>query len=187
MVDGLRMKGAANLDLLLPDGACCLRGVRRRRSGSGARSGDAADRRAQAITEHAGYAACIRRLNRGRYGSSANRVPAPPPRYPASRRAGKDGTTPRSRRNSLARTCAIFGKLLNEYRYRADLLRPLRPRLHPHAGQFRSAERSRHPPIRRSSWIGPPISSWATADRFRASTATASLAAPCCRRCSGPS
>ena len=77
--------------------------------------------------------------------------------------------------------------LLDEYQYQTGVLRALRPRLHPHAGELRSGDRGRHPQVRRVRRSRGRPRGAATAGRSPASTATASRAARCFRRCSATS
>ena len=67
----------------------------------------------------------------------------------AHRSSGKAGTMRRSRPRSLGAYLRELRALLDEYQYRTGVLRALRARLHPHAGQLRSGDRGGHPQVRR--------------------------------------
>ena len=78
-----------------------------------------------------------------------------------------------------------FRKLLDKYGYAVRALRALRPGLHPHADRLRPQDGRRHRADAAPSRTRRPTWCSATAARSPASTATASRAASCCRRCSG--
>jgi FAD/FMN-containing dehydrogenase len=108
MVDGLRTKGAANLELL-PQG----RGILLVEFGSDEPTGAEHGRTLMASRPASGVGARDAALFSGgdaRGLKLRDRVHAPPRTFPARRLAGKGGTTRRSRRRSSGRTCASFAR-----------------------------------------------------------------------------
>ena len=186
IIDGLKHKGAPNLELL-PAG----RGILLVEYGSN----DPAESRASAQRARGEAVASARRsadadLHRGRSqgrledsrvgsarGIGGSRIAA------ALGRLGRCVGRAREARAVPARAARAARRI----QLSGGVLRALRPRLHSHAGELRLRDRAGHPASTRSSSIAAPISSSATADRFRASMATDSRAARCCRRCSAPS
>ena len=179
-------KGAPNLELI-PEG----RGVLLVEFGAD----DAPTADATAQRSHRAAAAgcrarrrpgCIRRTKPGPSGRSASPARAPPLRRRARRRGGKGGTMRRSRRRSWAPICATCARCSTNTTTRRRSTGTSATA----ASTCRSASicgASRASGSTASSSIGPPTSWSATADRSRASMATASRAARCCRRCSAPS
>ena len=172
MVDGLAGEGRGQPRAAARRAGHPARRVRRRRSEAGRRLGHAAHRGAEAIARRARHAnlhgggieggleaARVRPARRGEHAGHAAPL----------RRMGRCGGRAGEARAIPARAAPAARRL----RVRGDVLRPLRARLHPHAGQLRPAERRRRPQVRRRSSTTPPTSSCATADRSRASTATA--------------
>ncbi len=115
--------------------------------------------------------------------SALGAVAIQPGKRPGLGRMGRLGGSARPPRLVPARDLRADARV----QLRQPAVRPLRRRMRAHAHRLRPADASRAFSSSASSSIARPTSSSRTADRFRASTATDSRAARCCRRCSAPS
>ena len=186
IIDGLHKKGAPNLDLI-PDGRGVLlvefgfdnadeaagdgRAVHRADAADSRRADDPAvlDERSARDVEDPRIGAA-RRRGGARRAARVGRL---------GRRGGRAGEAGRL----SARPAGAAGRISLSDR----VLRPLRPRLHPHAGELRPRSPRTASGSTASSSSARRTWSSATAARSRENMATANRAARCCRRCSAAS
>ena len=144
MVDGLREKGAPNLDLF-PTAAAILLvefgSDDRRRRRATARA--ARRERLKDSPTAAAYAALHAHRSAGACGGSASRDRAPRRQRPGAPPEWEGWDDAAVAPEKLGAYLRDLRALLDEYHYQAGVLRALRPRLHPHAGQLRPADASR--------------------------------------------